>query len=152
MADFTTHVFSAAALSSLSATACTKLLSLGVTDGLTLAVAGIVGGILPDVDLKYSQPSRTLFTVLGIVAALVWLFSHMEAFTALELWLMAIAVFCLIRYPLWWAFHVIAKHRGLMHSIAAAAVSALLMCTVAWQWLNTSALQSWLLGLFVGAG
>lgn len=152
MADFNTHIFSAAALASLSATACTKLLNLGIVDGLMLTVAGIVGGILPDVDLKYSQPSRALFTVLGVIAALVWLFSHIDAYTALELWLMAIAVFCLVRYPLWWAFHVIAKHRGLMHSIAAALLSGVMMCAVAWQWLDTLPLQSWLLGIFMAAG
>lgn len=152
MADFNTHVFSAAALASISATACTKLASLGIGEGLTLTVAGIVGGILPDVDLKYSQPSRTLFTVLGIIAALAWLFSHIEMYTAVELWLIAIVVFSFIRLPVWWAFHIVAKHRGLMHSVTAAVLSAVMMCTVAWQWLGTSALQSWLLGLFMGAG
>ena len=152
MADFNTHIFSAAALASLSATACTKLLDLGIADGLMLTVSGIVGGILPDIDLKYSQPSRALFTGLGVITALAWLFAHVDSYTALELWLMAIAVFSLVRYPLWWSFHVIAKHRGLMHSITAALLSGVLMCAVAWQWLGAMPLQSWLLGMFMTAG
>ena len=152
MADFNTHIFSAAALASLSATACTKLLNLDITDGLTLTVSGIVGGILPDIDLKYSQPSRALFTGLGVITALAWLFAHVDSYTALELWLIAIAVFSLVRYPLWWSFHVIAKHRGLMHSITAALLFGVMMCATAWQWLGTLPLQSWLLGIFMTAG
>lgn len=152
MADFNTHVFSAAAVVSLGATSCTKLLSLSASEGLMLCVAGMVGGVLPDVDLKYSQPSRVLFSFLGTVAALAWLFASMDKFTGLELWLGAIGIYLAVRIPLWWAFHSIATHRGVLHSLIAAIMAGLLMCAVGWQQLNATELQSWLLGIFMTGG
>lgn len=152
MADFNTHVFGAAAVVSLGATCCTKLLSLSMTDGLMLTVAGMVGGVLPDIDLKQSQPSRVLFSILGTVAALAWLFANMQFYTGLELWLGAIFVYLLVRFPLWWIFHSMTTHRGALHSLIAAAMFGTLMCAIAWQTLQSDELQSWLLGIFVGSG
>ncbi len=152
MADFNTHIFGAAAVVSLGATCCTKLLSLGMTEGLMLTVAGMIGGIIPDIDLKQSQPSRALFSGLGTVAALVWLFANVEEFTGLELWLGAITVFLLVRFPVWWLFHSVTRHRGILHSLIAAIMAGVLMCAVAWQQMETSELQSWLLGIFMTLG
>ncbi|NND90839.1 MAG: hydrolase [Granulosicoccus sp.] len=152
MADFNTHIFGAAAVVSLGATCCTKLLSLGVAEGLMLTVAGMVGGILPDIDLKQSQPSRALFTALGTLAALAWMFASIQGYTALELWLGAIAVYVLVRFPLWWLFHSVTTHRGILHSLIAAIMAGVLMCALAWRHLHTTELLSWLLGLFMTAG
>lgn len=152
MADFNTHVFGAAAIVSLGATCCTKLLSLSMTDGLMLTVVGMVGGVLPDIDLKQSQPSRVLFSILGTVTALAWLFANMGFYTGLELWLGAIAVYLLVRFPLWWIFHSMTTHRGALHSLVAAVMFGTLMCAVAWQLLQATELQSWLLGIFISSG
>lgn len=152
MADFNTHIFGAVAVVSLGATCCTKLLSLNMSEGLMLTVAGLVGGILPDIDLKQSQPSRALFSMLGLITALVWLFTNLADYTGIELWLGAIVVFSVVRFPLWWMFHSITTHRGVLHSLIAAIMAGVLMCAVAWQYLATSALQSWLLGGFMCLG
>lgn len=152
MADFNTHIFGAAAIVSLGATCCTKLLSLDMTEGLMLTVAGLVGGILPDIDLKQSQPSRALFSLLGLIAALAWLFANLQDYTGVELWLGAIIVFFLVRLPLWWLFHSVTTHRGILHSLIAAMMAGVLMCAIAWQYLEADALQSWLLGAFMCLG
>lgn len=152
MADFNTHILGATVIVSLGATCCTKLLGLNMTDGLMLTVAGLVGGILPDIDLKQSQPSRLLFSLLGLIAALAWLFANLPSYSGLELWVGALAVYLVVRFPLWWLFHTIATHRGVFHSLIAAAMAGVLMCAIAWQFLNTTELQSWLLGIFMTAG
>lgn len=152
MADFNTHILGATVVVSLGATCCTKLLGLSMTDGLMLTVAGVVGGILPDIDLKQSQPSRLLFSLLGIVAAMAWLFAKMVSFSGLELWFGALAVYFIVRFPIWWTFHTVTVHRGILHSLIAAIMAGVLMCAVAWQFFNTSELQSWLLGIFMSVG
>ncbi|MBX2879065.1 MAG: metal-dependent hydrolase [Granulosicoccus sp.] len=152
MADFNTHVFGAAAVVSLGATCCTKLLNLSLAEGLMLMLAGMVGGLLPDIDLKRSQPSRALFSALGVIAAMAWLFANMPEYTGLELWLGAILVYILVRIPLWRVFHAMTTHRGALHSLTAAATAGILMCCFAWQQMQASALQSWLLGLFMSLG
>ncbi|MFK7890915.1 MAG: metal-dependent hydrolase [Granulosicoccus sp.] len=152
MADFNTHVFGAAAVISLGATCCTKLLSLPINEGLMLMVVGMLGGLLPDIDLKRSQPSRALFALLGFVAALAWLFVNISSYTGLELWLGSVIVYLLVRYPLWGLFHSITTHRGALHSLLAAATVGLVVCSIAWQQMQASALQSWLLGAFTTLG
>ena len=152
MADFNTHVFGAAALISLGATCCTKLLTLSMSEGLMLMAAGMIGGLLPDIDLKRSQPSRALFSALGIIAALAWLFANLPHYTGLELWLGTIVVYLLVRFPVWRLFHSMTTHRGALHSLAAATTAGLVMCALAWQQMQASALQSWLLGLFMSLG
>lgn len=117
-----------------------------------LMVAGMIGGLLPDVDLKRSQPSRALFSALGIVSALTWLFANLTDYTGLELWMGAIAVYLIVRFPVWRMFHSITTHRGVLHSLIAAATAGLLMCALAWQQMQASALQSWLLGIFLTMG
>lgn len=123
-----------------------------MADGLMLTVAGIVGGIVPDIDLKQSQPSRLLFSLLGLVAALAWLFANLPSYSGLELWFGALLVYLIVRFPLWWLFHTITTHRGILHSLIAAVMAGVLMCAIAWQYLNTTELQSWLLGIFMTAG
>ncbi len=152
MADFNTHILGATVVISLGATCCTKLLGLSMTDGLMLTVAGIVGGILPDIDLKQSQPSRLLFSLLGLVAALAWLFANLPSYSGLELWLGALAVYLVVRFPVWWLFHTVTTHRGILHSLIAAVMAGVLLSAIAWQYLNTTELQSWLLGIFMTIG
>ena len=152
MADFSTHVFGAAAVCSFGATFCTKLLALPMAEGLTLAVAGTVGGILPDIDLKVSWPSRLLFTLLGGIAALAWLFANIERLTALELWFAAVGVFLVVRYPVHWLFHSLTVHRGALHSLAAAVMAGLAMAAGGTHLLGADPAFSWLLALFLAAG
>ena len=152
VADFSTHVFGAAALCSFGATVATKLLALAPGEGMALAVAGTVGGVLPGIDLKVSWPSRLLFSLLGAVTALAWLFANVPRLSVLELWVTAIALYTLVRYPLQWLFHSVTVHRGALHSLAGALAATLATVSVASRPLGADPLSSWLLGAFVGAG
>ena len=152
MADFNTHVFSAAALVSIGATAATKLLSLTITEGISLMLAGMIGGVLPDIDLPRSKPSKALFTALGIVAGLIWMFSSMSRYTGLELWLGVISILLLSRFLLAVLFQRVTRHRGVLHSLIAAVMAGVITCAICWSYIGSSALQSWLAGLFMLAG
>lgn len=152
MADFNTHVFTAAAVASFGATVCTKLLDLPVSAALLLTVGGIVGGVLPDIDLKHSVPSKILFAVFGAIAALAWMFARLSDFSVLELWVFGIAIFLIIRYPLWGLFHQFTVHRGALHSVIAALMFGVLSAVVGSHVLQLSPGISWLLALFVMLG
>jgi len=152
LADFNTHIFSAAAASSLAATLSGKLLSISMPAALMLVAAGTIGGVLPDIDLKYSMPSRLLFSMLGLLTALAWLFSHMDAHTALELWLIALGIFLVLRYPMWWLFHTFTVHRGVLHSVLAAAMWGVLAAAAVHRTLSVDAQLSWLIAIFLATG
>jgi len=152
MADFNTHVFTAAAVASFGATICTKLFTLPVSTALLLTVGGTVGGVLPDIDLKHSLPSKILFSGFGIIVAFAWIFARLNDFVVLELWFFSITLFLLIRYPVWGLFHQFTVHRGSLHSVAAALMFGLLTAVFGEHVLQVSADISWLLAAFVAAG
>lgn len=152
MADFNTHVSGAAAVITLGAASATKVFSLSIQESLALMVVGVTGGILPDLDLKNSRPSQALFTVLGVLAGLVWFFASINNLSGLELWLGTIVIVLLFRFPVAVAFHRLTTHRGVLHSLLAAVTAGLVTCSFAWQYLQTSALFSWLLGLSMSSG
>ena len=152
MADFNTHVFAAAAVASLGATVCTKLLNLPVSTALLLTAGGTIGGVLPDIDLKYSVPSKILFSVFGVIAGIAWMFARLSDFSVSELWIFAIGIFLLIRFPLWALFHQFTVHRGSLHSIIAAIMFSLLSAVVGEHVLHVASETSWLLAGFVFTG
>lgn len=152
LADFNTHVFGAAAFVSLGATSATKLLSLSLTEGITLMAAGLIGGILPDIDLPASTPSKALFTTLGVIAGLAWMFANLPDYTSLELWIGTITIALLSRFVLAGVFSRFTTHRGALHSLIAALMWGLVACALSWQYFQASALQSWLTGGFLTVG
>lgn len=152
MANFNTHVSVAAVGSGLIATAILKLGQINEADALLLAFLGTLGGILPDIDLKYSYPSRIIFTFLAILASFAGVFSLQEKFSIAELWLTAAGVFLAVRYPLWMLFHNYTTHRGALHSLASAVMFLFMITVLGYYAFGQNELQAWLGGLFVFGG
>ncbi len=152
MADFNTHIFWAAATSSLGATVCVKILALPVDEALLLTSAGVLGGILPDIDLKHSVPGKALFSALGVMFALAWLFSHVSEYSVVELLFFATVVYFVIRLPIWWLFHQFTVHRGTLHSLLAALMFSMATAAAGFNLLGLTPLLSWLMACFVAAG
>ena len=152
MANFNTHVFYAAASASVTSSICVKLVGLSVSEAILLTTAGIVGGILPDIDLKHSVPSKALFSIIGIVLAVAWLFSQVAKFSVAELWLVAAGIFVFVRFVLWWLFHQFTRHRGSWHSLVAALLVCFASAAGSHQLLGLDPALSWTMALFVAAG
>ena len=85
MANFKTHLAVAAVGSGLLATVC---LGAGMSDPqevVTLSVVGTIGGLLPDVDLDHSNPTKLMFTALAIVFAFLVAFNRAAQCSIIEL-------------------------------------------------------------------
>jgi len=152
MADFNTHFFVASAVGVVYATVATKALLLPTQPALLLAGMTAVGGILPDIDLKDSTPSKALFLVLGAIVATLWILQQVVHFSVVELLAIGALLFAGVRYPLWWLFHQFTVHRGSLHSLIACAMfgsCAAVLCYRGW---GSSAVVSWLAGLAVSFG
>lgn len=129
MAAFHQHVaFSAFTGASYAAT-------LWYTQGTDLPVAVFAGaactfaGMLPDLDSDSGKPVRELFNLLGMVAALFALhrlrrFSGLPAETCL---LGAVGVYLALRYGAATLFRLLTVHRGMFHSLPAAAIAGGIM-------------------------
>jgi len=125
---------------------------VGAPEALVLTLAGTIGGILPDVDLKYSYPSKIIFSFLGVFSALLAVFSVQRDVSVVELWVFGLLVFFSIRYLLWGIFHRLTTHRGALHSVAAGLLFLCLTTNLSFHILGHSTIFSWFLGVFVFYG
>ncbi|MBX9925153.1 MAG: metal-dependent hydrolase [Hyphomicrobiaceae bacterium] len=152
MANFTTHIGVGTVVSGALAT-----LTLGanvIDHGSLVAVtlAGVVGSILPDIDLKDSRPSRALFSGLAIFFSFAVLFSSAQTYSLAELWILWLGTLVGVRYGVHAVFHRIAVHRGVWHSLLAAAFCALLTSIVFKYVLGTPDGIAWLGAAFMAVG
>lgn len=152
MANFNTHFTVAAAASGLVSVLCLQVGLVTHNETLFLALLGTFGGILPDVDLQRSYPSRILFSFMATFAAFVVVFSVENDVSIIELWLLAVLVFLLVRFPVWQLFHRYTSHRGSVHSITAGLIAMFLTVTFAHRVLDYTAFVSWLMGAFILLG
>ena len=152
MANFHTHITYAAAGAGLLSVLCLQIGLVDQRDALTLALIGTIGGILPDIDLQRSYPSRIMFSMLGIFVAFLMIFSLENDLSILELWLVGIGAFILIRFPLWQVFHHNTTHRGSVHSVMAALLATVSTTAISFHILGKDDFTSWLTGLFLFIG
>lgn len=152
MANFNTHITVAAVASGLLSTLCLQVGFIGASDALLLTLAGTIGGILPDVDLQRSYPSRIIFSLLGMILAFLWIFSTKDDLSIVELWVIGLLIFAVIRYPVWMIFHKYTKHRGAIHSLLAAFAFAFFSTTISFNFFGKTAFLSWMIGSLVFFG
>lgn len=113
---------------------------------------GLTGGILPDIDSSHSIPVRIGFHVLAVVGGFLALFAVGRRYSLAELIILWLGCFVLIRYGLFALFNHFTIHRGLIHSVPAAALFGLLTVLLAHRCFGASALQAWFCGSFLCSG
>lgn len=152
MANFNTHLGVATVGSGMLATLCLQVGFVDAKDALLLTAAGTIGGILPDIDLHYSYPSRILFSVLGIILSFLWIFSAENQLSIIELWGAGLGIYLFIRYPIWALFNKFSVHRGVIHSIASATLFCFLTAILSYHIFGKAPFISWLIASFVFLG
>ncbi len=126
MANFTTHIAVGTVVSGALATLTLAANVIPHESLVALTLAGVLGSVLPDIDLKDSRPSRAMFAGLGILFSFVVLFSCAGKYSIVELWIMWLGTLVGIRYGAHAIFHRIAVHRGIWHSLLATVFVTLL--------------------------
>lgn len=152
MADFKTHTVGAALVSGIAATA---LFMTGEMNNLAVAgyfLLGVMGGLLPDIDADTSVPLRIASHVLAVIGGFLTVFTFGQRFSLVELVILWLACFLVIRYGIFSLFTRITVHRGLIHSLPAGGCFALLAVLIAYHLVGISALQAWFCGFFVLLG
>lgn len=152
MANFRTHLGVGTIVIGLLATLALAAAIVADNDILSVALAGVLGSILPDVDLQRSRPSRIIFFFLGLFFSFCALFAYSSKLSIVELWILWLGVFAGVRYFGQLLFHRFATHRGIFHSILAALFFFILTALVFTYILGKEPLVSWIAGLFVFIG
>lgn len=152
MANFHTHITLAAAGAGLLSVLCLQVGLVEPREALVLALMGTIGGILPDIDLQHAYPSRIMFSLFGIIAAFLVIFSIENERSIVELWGIGLTIFAAIRWPIWIVFHQYTTHRGSIHTLIAALLFTFLATSFGHYIMGKTPFVSWLMGLFVFLG
>lgn len=153
MADFATHLGWGAVGAGLAASATYAANIVPEAQLMTLTAAGVIGSMLPDIDLEKAVPSRMLFTWLALTLAFVALFNFRSSFSIIELWLIWLGVFAAIRFGAYHIFHRTATHRGVFHSLLAGILFMVLTAVILSHGMTVhDPVVAWMAGLFVLLG
>jgi hypothetical protein len=152
MANFTTHIVVGTIVSGSLATLTLAADVIAPENLVAVTMAGALGSVLPDIDLKESRPSRALFAGLAIFLSFAVLFHFATRLSIAEMWLLWVGTLLFVRYGLHTLFHRYAVHRGIWHSILAGIVCAFATAIVFYYAFGRPDGVAWLAGgfLFVG--
>ena len=152
MANFTTHIAVGTVVSGALATLTLAANVVAPENLVAVTMAGVLGSVLPDIDLKDSRPSRAMFAGLAIFFSFAVLFNAATKFSIAELWILWLGTLLLVRYGLHTVFHRVSVHRGIWHSILAAVFCAVTTAVVFQHLLNKPEGVAWLGGAFMFLG
>ena len=152
MANFKTHITVAAALSGCLATGFLEVGIAAPKDVWLYFALGTLGGILPDIDADNSIPGRILFSFFAMVLAFLTLFSRANIYSIVELSILWMVTYMVVRYIIFQMFAKLTMHRGIFHSILAAVFFYFLTTDISYYLFSLNALNAWVAGLFVFIG
>jgi hypothetical protein len=152
MASFRVHLYGASAVSGLAALGAYSLGWAGPQQTQLLFLAGVVGGLLPDIDAEDSKPVRGFFTVLAVILAFWMSFSFVGQVPLHVLAGIWALVLLTVRFGVYELFARLTIHRGVWHSLLGLVFAALASANAAFHLGGLSAWGSWLTGFFVALG
>ena len=152
MANFATHIGAGTVVSGALATITLAADVIAPENLVAVTLAGVLGSVLPDIDLKDSRASRALFSGLAVFFSFCVLFINAAQYSIAELWLLWLGSFLLIRYAAKALFHRFSYHRGIWHSITAGLFWWFLTAIVFHYVLGTHEGVAWLGGGFMFIG
>jgi hypothetical protein len=152
MANFATHLYGGALVSSVASLGLYSSGLAGPEQTQTCFFLGVAGGLLPDIDSGASKPVRGAFTLLAISLAFATAFALVGRLPLLDLTLVWGGTFLLVRYLVLEAFARLTVHRGAWHSCLAVVLVGLVSANAAHHGLGMSAGESWAAGGFVALG
>jgi hypothetical protein len=152
MASFVTHLYGAALVSGVAALGLHSAGLAGPQVTQTCFCLGVAGGLLPDIDADASKPVRGFFSLLAVAIAFCVAFALVGRLRLLDVTLVWLATFLLVRYGFFEAFARLTVHRGICHSWLAVALAALTTANAAYHLLGVPAWEAWIAGGFVALG
>lgn len=152
MANFATHIGVGTVASGMLATLTLAADVVAPENLVAVTLAGVLGSVLPDIDLKDSRAGRAMFAGLAAFFSFAVLFTFAEKFSIAELWLLSLGTFVFFRFVVHAIFHRMSYHRGIYHSILAGLFFAFLTAIVYRYLLGRHEGVAWLAGGFMFMG
>lgn len=152
MANFPTHIAIGTIVSGALATVTLAADVVAPENLVAVTLAGVLGSVLPDIDLKDSRPSQALFAGLGVFFGFAVLFSLENKYSVAEMLAMWLGTLLAVRYLARPFFHHMSYHRGIWHSLAAAVFCSCATAVVYYYLLGRHEGVCWLAAGFMMVG
>ncbi len=152
MANFPTHIVVGTIVAGSLATLTLAADVIAPENLVAVTMAGSLGSVLPDIDLKDSRPSRALFAGLAVFFSFALLFHFAPHLSIVEMWTLWLGTLLFVRYGLHTMFHRLATHRGVWHSWIAGIACAFATVLIFYYVFNRPDGVAWLAGGFLLIG
>jgi membrane-bound metal-dependent hydrolase YbcI (DUF457 family) len=152
MANFPTHIAIGTLVSGTLATLTLAVDAVAPQNLVAVTLAGVLGSVLPDIDLKESRPARALFSGLAVFFAFAVLFSVAGHYSVAEMLILYVGTLLAVRYGAKWVFFKMSYHRGIWHSILAGAFVSFVTAVVYYYVLGRPDAVCWLAAGFMFIG
>jgi hypothetical protein len=152
MANFPTHIAIGTVVSGALATVTMAADMVAPENIVAVTLAGVLGSVLPDIDLKDSRPARAMFAGLGVFFSFAVLFSLGRKYSIAEMLFLWLGTLLFVRYVAKEVFFRFSYHRGVWHSIL-----AMIFCSLVTAWVYSKLLGrdegvAWLAAGFLAIG
>jgi membrane-bound metal-dependent hydrolase YbcI (DUF457 family) len=152
MANFPTHIAVGTVVSGALATVTLATGMVAPQNIVAVTAAGVLGSVLPDIDLEESRPARAMFSGLAVFFSFAVLFSLEQKYSVAEMLILWFGTLLFVRYVAKEIFFRISYHRGVWHSLLATAFCALFTVWIYSKLLAKDDAVAWLAGGFLAIG
>ena len=152
MANFPTHIAVGTMVSGALATVTMAADLVAPENIVAVTLAGVLGSVLPDIDLKDSRPARAMFAGLGVFFSFAVLFSLERKYSIAEMLVLWLGTLLFVRYLAKEIFFRISYHRGIWHSLLAMVFCAVITAVVYSRLLQRDEGVAWLAAGFMSIG
>lgn len=152
MANFPTHLAVGTVVSGALATAIVAADMVAPENIVAVTLAGVLGSVLPDIDLEESRPSRAMFSGLAIFFSFAVLFGLERKYSIAEMLILWLGTLVSVRYVVKEVFFRFSYHRGVWHSLLAMVFCAFVTAWVFHALLRRDEGVAWLAAVFMGVG
>jgi len=152
VANFPTHIAVGTVVSGALATVTLAADLVSAENIVAVTLAGVLGSVLPDIDLKDSRPARAMFAGLAVFFSFAVLFSLERKYSIAEMLVLWLGTLLLVRYAGKAVFFRFSYHRGIWHSLLAMLFCALITSWIYYKPLQRDAAVAWLAAAFLSIG
>jgi hypothetical protein len=153
MANFPTHIAVGTVVSGALATATLAADMVTPENIVAVTLAGVLGSVLPDIDLEESRPAKAMFSGLAVFFSFAVLFGlETKRYSIAEMLILWLGTLLLVRYGAKEVFFRFSYHRGVWHSLLALLFCSLVTAWVFYNLLGRNESVAWLAAVFMGVG
>jgi hypothetical protein len=152
MASFAQHINTAVVISGISIAPLYSSSLIDINQALALLFFGMIGGVLPDIDLENSKPIQITSSILSIfipLLAILTLLQSLSISKMLFIWFLSSFV---LHFFIFKVLLNITIHRGVIHTVPMGIVFSQILIIIFHTFLGYEELFSLLCGLFLFIG